>query len=194
MLLFLPALSINRLKGLNFITWKEKTAKKIKNSYQIVFPGRVDLARKEYTPYLQHLYHSKEILPYPLTLIFLGPIKGKREAKYLQQWNIRFSPGIQLVTFGDTISQEVYDSYLQQADLLILPLKQTVRFSVYREVLGKTKISGGIHDGLRYSTPTLVPDFYPIREEFKGVVMEFFQWWDEGDSPPINSDIITSQR
>ncbi len=164
------------VKGPRFYqTIPKKSDTSSADAMTITFPGRVDLSRKDYTPYLQNILQHISNSPTKITLIFLGPIKGKKETAFLTHWKKRFPPDTNWISFTMPLPHALYNHYLQQTDLLILPLKPTVRFSVYKEFVGKTKISGGVHDGLRYGIPTIVPDFYPIQKELESILKR----WDD---------------
>ena len=46
------------------------------------------------------------------------------------------------------------------ATVVILPLKEQIRFGPFKEYLGSSKVSGGVYDALAFNKALLLPAFY----------------------------------
>lgn len=142
------------------------------NTITICIPGTIKENGRNYDLVWQAL---RDILPQvrsKLKLYLLGRPKGKygrqihKQFQHLQRKNDHFS----VETYQETISQEVFDAILQQADFLILPLTRQKRYDAFSENVGVSSISGAINDMLRFRIPSIVPDFYPREEHWDNLV------------------------
>lgn len=129
---------------------------------QIVVPGTVSALTRDFDMLFAALKRVDGKLNQPIELIFLGNAGTSRARSLFQLMNQHTFKQVQIQTFKSSIEEATYTAQLQQADFLILPLKASIQFGVFREWYGKTTISGGINDLLRFGKPTLLPAFYPL--------------------------------
>jgi hypothetical protein len=129
---------------------------------QIVVPGTVSAFTRNFELLFSALQKADAHLNTAVTLTFLGKASGPR-AKPLFDFvqNTRFQ-NTQIQTFSSILPEQEYQKKLQTADFLLLPLREQIQFGTTREWYGKTSISGGINDMLRFGKPALLPDFYPL--------------------------------
>ena len=137
----------------------------------IVIPGAVRRATRDYSVLYRALEMVMERAKKPVTVHFAGLVTDSgitRDFNRLQsREKSRETPGQQLsVIFHPTgLSIEAYDRLLAAADILISPVRQHVRISGTWEILGRTKITGGFFDAIRFSKPLFVPDWYDPSNE-----------------------------
>ena len=129
---------------------------------QIVVPGTVSALTRDFELLFTALQKADARLATTVELIFLGKASAPR-AKPLFDFvqNTRLQ-NINIQIFSSMLPEQEYQKKLQTADFLLLPLKGQIQFGTTREWYGKTSISGGINDLLRFGKPTLLPDFYPL--------------------------------
>jgi len=129
---------------------------------QIVVPGTVSTLTRDFEILFAALKRVDGKLKQPIELIFLGNAGTSRARDLFQLMGQQTFKQVHIQTSENSIEETTYSTKLQQADFLILPLKASIQFGVFREWYGKTTISGGINDLLRFGKPTLLPNFYPL--------------------------------
>jgi len=129
---------------------------------RIVVPGTVSDFTRDYTLLFEALQKADADLNCIVEVIFLGQAKGKRARVFFDLLHAQRFQNISIQTYTHQILTQEYQQILQQSNFLILPLRAQIRFGLIREYYGKTSISGGINDMLRYGKPTLLPAFYPL--------------------------------
>ncbi|WP_353484973.1 hypothetical protein [Haliscomenobacter sp.] len=129
---------------------------------QIVVPGTVSALTRDFNMLFAALKLVDGKLKQPIELIFLGNAGTSRARGLFQLMGQRTFKQVHIQTFENSIDEATYTAQLQLADFLILPLKASIQFGIYQEWYGKTTISGGINDLLRFGKPTLLPNFYPL--------------------------------
>jgi hypothetical protein len=134
----------------------------LKETINAVIPGTVSGLTRDFEMLFAALKRVDGKLKQLIELIFLGNAGTSRAVVLLQLMGQQDFEQIHIQTFKSTIDEATYTAQLQQADFLILPLKASIQFGIFQEWYGKTTISGGIHDLLRFGKPTLLPNFYPL--------------------------------
>lgn len=129
---------------------------------RIVVPGTVSDFTRDYKLFFEALQKADADLNCIVEVIFLGQAKGKRARVFFDLLHTQRFQNISIQTYTHQIPTQEYQQILQQSNFLILPLRAQIRFGLIREYYGKTSISGGINDMLRYGKPTLLPAFYPL--------------------------------
>lgn len=129
---------------------------------QIVVPGTASALTRDFELLFSALQKADAQLNTAATLIFLGKASGSRARPFFDFVQNTCLQNIQIQTFSEILPEQEYQKKLQTADFLLLPLKEQIQFGTTREWYGKTSISGGINDLLRFGKPTLLPDFYPL--------------------------------
>lgn len=129
---------------------------------QVVVPGTVSALTRNFDLLFSALQKADAQLNTAVTLIFLGKASGPRAKPLFDLIQSNPFQNIQIQTFSEMLPEQEYLKQLQTVDFLLLPLKEQIQFGTTREWYGKTSISGGINDMLRFGKPALVPDFYPL--------------------------------
>lgn len=129
---------------------------------QVVVPGTVSALTRNFELLFSALQKADAQLNTAVTLIFLGKASGPRAKPLFDLIQNNPFQNIQVQTFSEMLPEREYQKKLQLADFLLLPLQEQIQFGTTREWYGKTSISGGINDMLRFGKPTLLPNFYPL--------------------------------
>ena len=100
-----------------------------------------------------------------IQVIFLGKAQGK-ELEILQNFEQSKPENISIKYFTEKVPQDVFDHYLQKADILWCPIQQETEFFSQKEIYGFTKMSGNIGDAIKYGKSAIFPENYPSNYSF----------------------------
>lgn len=129
---------------------------------RIVIPGIVSDKSRDY----ELVYHSfKKVVPRlasKIELILLGNSNNLYAEKWINSLKSLQNPNFKLTYFTSFIPQEVFDQNISNADFLLLPIKDHMRYLFFKERNGYTCVSGNINDHIRYAKPAILPEFYPL--------------------------------
>lgn len=129
---------------------------------QIVVPGTVSTLTRDFELLFSALQKADAQLTSFVELIFLGKASGSRASSFFKSVQSNHFQNIKIQTSSEILPEQEYQKQVQTADFLLLPLREQIQFGTTRESYGKTSISGGVNDMLRFGKPALVPDFYPL--------------------------------
>ena len=111
-----------------------------------------------------------------LEIIFLGKASGK-ELEMLQNFEKNKPKNISIKYFTEKVPQNVFDDYMQKADILWCPIQQETEFFSQKEIYGITKMSGNIGDAVKFGKLAVFPENYPSKYSFiipeKGSLEDF---------------------
>ncbi len=140
--------------------------------FTIVFPGAVSQKRRDY----ERVLKSIKIFHFPFEIIFLGKASGK-ELEMLQDFEQSKPENISIKYFTEKVPQNVFDDYMQKADILWCPIQQETEFFSQKEIYGITKMSGNIGDAIKFGNLAVFPENYPSKYSFiiheKGSLEDF---------------------
>ena len=100
-----------------------------------------------------------------LEIIFLGKASGK-ELEMLQNFEKNKPKNISIKYFTEKVPQNVFDDYMQKADILWCPIQQETEFFSQKEIYGVTKMSGNIGDAIKFGKLAIFPENYPSKYAF----------------------------
>lgn len=140
---------------------------------QIVIPGTVSALTRDFELLFLALEKADALLNIAVDLIFLGNASGHRASPLFDLVQNNHFPNINIQTFNLMLPEQEYHKQVLHADFLLLPLKEQIQFGTTREFYGKTSISGGINDMLRFGKPTLLPEFYPLDPALQSLCERF---------------------
>jgi len=140
---------------------------------QIVVPGTVSTLTRDFELLFSALQKVDAQLSTSVTLTFLGNASGPRAKPLFDLAQNNHFQNINIQTFSSALPEQEYQRRLELADFLLLPLKEQIQFGTTREFYGKTSISGGVNDMLRFGKPALVPDFYPLDPALESLSQRF---------------------
>ena len=129
--------------------------------FTIVFPGAVSQKRRDY----ERVLKSIKIFHFSFEIIFLGKASGK-ELEMLQDFEKSKPDNISIKYFTEKVPQDVFDHYLQKADILWCPIQQETEFFSQKEIYGFTKMSGNIGDDVKFGKLAVFPENYPSKYSF----------------------------
>ncbi|HCO19783.1 MAG TPA: hypothetical protein DIT47_01455, partial [Flavobacteriaceae bacterium] len=154
------------------IFYTKFSGKSENETYTIVIPGAVLQKRRDYEKVLK----SIKIFHFPLEIIFLGKAQGK-ELEILQNFEQSKPENISIKYFKEKVPQDVFDDYMQKADVLWCPIQQETEFFSQKEIYGFTKMSGNIGDAVKFGKLAIFPENYPSKYSFivpeKGSLRDF---------------------
>lgn len=111
-----------------------------------------------------------------IQVIFLGKAQGK-ELEILQNFEQNKPENISIKYFTEKVPQDIFDHYMQKADILWCPIQQETEFFSQKEIYGFTKMSGNIGDAIKYGKSAIFPENYPSNYSFiipeKGSLEDF---------------------
>ena len=141
-----------------------KFLEKPKNeTYTIVIPGAVSQKRRDYEKVLNQIKRFTKNSHYQF--IFLGKASGK-ELEMLQNFEQSKPENISIKYFKEKVPQDVFDDYMQKADILWCPIQQETEFFSQKEIYGFTKMSGNIGDAVKFGKLAVFPENYPSKYSF----------------------------
>ena len=100
-----------------------------------------------------------------LEIIFLGKAQGN-ELEILQNFEQNKPENISIKYFTEKVPQNVFDDYMQKADILWCPIQQETEFFSQKEIYGITKMSGNIGDAIKFGKLAIFPENYPSKYAF----------------------------
>lgn len=141
-----------------------KFSEKPKNeTYTIVIPGAVSQKRRDYEKVLNQIKRFTKNSHYQF--IFLGKASGK-ELEMLQNFEQSKPENISIKYFTEKVLQNIFDDYMQKANILWCPIQQETEFFSKKEIYGATKMSGNIGDAIKYGKLAIFPENYPSKYAF----------------------------
>ena len=129
--------------------------------FTIVIPGAVSQKRRDYERVLKSIKNFR----FPFEIIFLGKASGK-ELEMLQDFEQSKPENIFIKYFTEKVPQDVFDDYMQKADVLWCPIQQETEFFSQKELYGITKMSGNIGDAVKFGKLAIFPENYPSNYSF----------------------------
>ena len=168
-----------------------KFLEKPKNeTYTIIIPGAVSQKRRDYDKVIKELKNlelnfdnyefrrnetfventlsekgSSVGTTQNLEIIFLGKAQGK-ELEMLQDFEQSKPENISIKYFTEKVPQDVFDDYMQKADVLWCPIQRETEFFSQKEIYGVTKMSGNIGDAVKFGKLAVFPENYPSKYSF----------------------------
>ena len=100
-----------------------------------------------------------------LEIIFLGKAQGN-ELEILQNFEQNKPENISIKYFTEKVPQNVFDDYMQKANILWCPIQQETEFFSQKEIYGITKMSGNIGDAIKFGKLAIFPENYPSKYAF----------------------------
>lgn len=129
--------------------------------FTIVIPGAVSQKRRDY----ERVLKSIKIFRFLFEIIFLGKASGK-ELEMLQDFEQSKPDNISIKYFTEKVPQDIFDNYMQKADILWCPIQQETDFFSQKEIYGTTKMSGNIGDAIKFGKLAIFPENYPSKYSF----------------------------
>lgn len=136
-------------------------------TFTIVVPGSVRSDIRNYNVIDKMIPTILKNSPLKIKLIYCGKVKDDKIIKKLVQRKFAQDQNFEFQYFTEYLSQNEYEKYMLEADVILAPLHKTTRYDAVAEDFGFTTQSGNIADIISYRIPGIIPDFYPVPEEFR---------------------------
>ena len=138
----------------------------------VVIPGGVSQKRRDYRHILNVIQTSE--LAENIQFIFLGKAKGEELASIK-----KVSENYDLKCFSERISQDEFEAYMKNADMLWCPIQQETTFFSQNEIYGVTKMTGNMGDAIKFGKIAVFPKNYASEPGFTvrekdNVVQQFY--------------------
>lgn len=150
----------------------------------IVIPGAVSQERRDYFNLIESFRDLEiklkngdlKIENKLVEIVFLGKAKEK-ELVWLKDLE-KSLEYINLIYFTEKVPQNIFDEWMQKADVLWCPVQKETEFFSNKEFYGKTKMSGNIGDAIKYGKTVIFSKNYPntfpfIISEIDGIEEQF---------------------
>ena len=134
-------------------------------TFTIVIPGAVSQKRRNYDKIIKELSISTSLNVTKFEIIFLGKAQGK-ELEMLQNFEQNKPENISIKYFTEKVPQNIFDDYMQKANILWCPIQQETEFFSQKEIYGITKMSGNIGDAIKFGKLAIFPENYPSKYAF----------------------------
>jgi len=136
---------------------------------RICVPGIVSNGRRDYDSLFRVLLANAEKLKGKLTVDLLGFIP-KEELQLVDTIKTLQSNGIEILYYLEFVFGEKYDRPLSYADIILGNLRVEKNSA---QKYGQTKESGTVYNMVRGAKPGLLPQDYPLDEEFNASSLLF---------------------
>lgn len=134
--------------------------------FTLVIPGAVSQQRRDYKKVIQELMNLKHVHSERLIqVIFLGKVHGK-ELRWLKDFEKEKSETISIKYFTEKVPQNIFDDWMNKADVLWCPIQSQTAFFSNKEIYGQTKMSGNIGDAIKYGKTAFFPINYQSNFDF----------------------------
>ncbi len=147
--------------------------KKETKSVYITLTGSIDIRRRDYTLLYQVLAATRNQYNKKVILTFLGKPKNNYEKLTIKKFKKLETDKLKFVTFLNWVPQNEFDEIMKKTDFLLIPLEKEVKFTIYRELNGYTKISGNVNDIILYRKPAIISSAYPLDNVLKTVTRAY---------------------
>ncbi|MEP6597432.1 MAG: hypothetical protein ABJA71_15875, partial [Ginsengibacter sp.] len=148
----------------------------INSKLRICVPGIVSNIRRDYDSLFKTLLSNAEKLKGKLTVDLLGYIH-EEELHFVDTIKALQNNGIDMVYYLGFVFGEKYDRSLSQADIILGNLRVEKNSA---QKYGQTKESGTVYNMVRGAKPGLLPQNYPLDEEFHTSSLLFKDYDDLG--------------
>jgi hypothetical protein len=152
---------------------------------RITITGAVSEIRKDYNVVFDALNLLLEEKKVNIRLELLGnlqELKGQKIAKKFKA--LEKEHNFKLVTYAENVDQLLFDNICYQTHIFIVPALEKVVFSIFREKMGQSTLTGGLGDSIRYGIPGIVPHFIQTDDNADGFIKKYT------DSKSLKLEII----
>ncbi|TLM77317.1 hypothetical protein ACONUD_12730 [Microbulbifer harenosus] len=157
----------------------EKELRKIpdinqRDTINIAITGKVTNCKKDFTLVYRALRKYLQDPNSPrVKLTLLGNAGHKQVGNIIRNFESLTSDRFHLDYSTDYVPAEEFEKKVASVDFFVAPIKIDTHFKKYREVYGKSKMSGVENDILRYRKPSLIPSNYIIESPLDKAI-EYF--------------------
>ncbi len=130
--------------------------------------GTLDKRRRDYTLIYNALSVAMTKYTGKVELKLLGKPLGAYGKRIIKLFKDLENDSFKLTAYDRFIPQDEFEMHIDQTDFLIITVPEKTHYKIYKELYGKTKISGNITDMVIYNKPAILPGYYllsPILQE-----------------------------
>lgn len=147
------------------------------NKLRVCVPGIVNNIRRDYDSLFRILSANAAKLKGKITIDLLGFIP-KEELHFVDTIKNLQSAGIDMIYYLEFVFGEKYDRPLSKSDIVLGNLRVEKNAA---QKYGQTKESGTVYNMVRGAKPGLLPEDYPLDEEFHSSSLFFADYDQLGD-------------
>lgn len=128
-----------------------------------VVPGTLESKRKDF----KIIYETCKILSeldINCEVVFAG-LTPKQSNGFVNRIKSFENKKLKITNFNYFLSHNEFDSIVKGADFLIFPMTKVTTFKIFKEIYGKTKISGSIKDLIKFGKISIMPSWYDLSED-----------------------------
>lgn len=163
----------DKIKYLEFSYFENNPKIEDNKAITITIPGTISNEGRDYKMVIQAFKKIIPTLKTPVQLILAGRPKGAYGQEIINEIQNLTTNHFSAIVFKNSIPQRDYEAILAKTDFLILPLKKRVKYGIYQEINGFSKITGSINDQIRYGLPALITPHYSLSVELENVSQRF---------------------
>ncbi len=135
--------------------------------FVVTIPGTIDQRRRNYHE-LVALAPLLKTAKRRLNVVMLGPQRNQPDLNGIRDQVRAANPMLTITTFDvPFIAQEMFDDWLRRSHLIYLPLSPSMESDGEKEFYGKSKVSGGFFDAVRFGKLMLLPCSITVADELK---------------------------
>lgn len=138
--------------------------KTLNECMEITIVGAIDKRRRDY----EIVFNAfNKILPFTdikIKLNLLGKPIGAYGKGILKKFSLIEDDYFRLNYYNQFVPDSEFDDVMVRTDFLIIPIVFKGRYRIFKEIYGKTKISGNINDMILFHKPALLPDYYEVEK------------------------------
>lgn len=155
------------------VYFKENSITSQNDPISIVIPGAVNPRIRDFKSLEIALYQIRSRLNKYVEIIFLGKPLGKSGNLILQSFKKLQTDKLKITSYRDFIPQQEYESKLENASFLILPLPKYLKVGLFREEYGYSNISGTINDLIKFGKPAILSPHYILEKNLNSLIKRY---------------------
>ena len=148
------------LLPISFFEKRPEVPTRNSDSILVTIPGTVYDKTRDYAFLAKALIDVKERFRKKVEFVFLGRIRSDSAKKHLDSLSKAQSENFKITFFESSLSGKIYNDFLEKTDFFLLPLKEEIPFSIYRELQSRSKTTGALNDALKFGIPIIAPSFF----------------------------------
>lgn len=136
-----------------------------------VVPGTLESKRKDF----KIIHKICEILSeseFDSEIVFAG-LTTNQSSGFISRIKSLENKRLKITNFNYFLSHEEFDSIVKGADFLIFPMTKETNFKIFKEVYGKTKISGSIKDLIKFGKVSIMPSWYDLSDDLAELTFQY---------------------
>ena len=143
--------------------------------FSITIIGGLDKRRRNYESILNTFAKLVPQLNKKIVLTLLGKSSTTYGQKIVKEFKLLENHFFKIISFEDMVPQNQFDEIISNTNLILSPINVDTIIEIYSEKYGETKISGSIHDSIRFPIFTIIPSTYFLDNEKS----KYFDFYDE---------------